>query len=584
MSCEFSYIKRMEERMSEDAKDMLKRIYEPTIVGMPLTDARRDVCVLPDGEIRSYGNLYSTVPNAANGQSAYLSSVDGGISWTKHYSKGTMNSCTYVEEAKVYLAIAETPEALWVKRSFVGPDDNDYEMIKVVDGRYGDTFLPKKSVYTNRVWFTSDRQDRTDPTNPKCFPVFIYSDDFGKTWTVRELPATPPFVMEYPHKGPRWNKCSGSEPYAMELSENKMMMLIRSPHDQFFVSYSYDGGDSWTDPAPSTFYGTNTTPFMLHLSDGRILAFWNNTKPLPQPDYSVVKKWPNPYVVTGQGECGFTNRDAAHAAISLDGGETFEGYREFLLNPLRNNTDFRYVGGITRSIDKSVHQFQAYELPFGKVLVSAGQNIASRLVIFDVNWLLETNAKEDFLLNALEKISTHTYVNSLWGSYYRQVGNGHCAWNRAPAAYLYPDPDGDWKEVLRISKHHDERLHNDIGGATWNFPASKQGKVSVVMKLTEQTARLTLTDRWYNPSDPYVAEFSPFAFEPTVEQLGTEYVKVDIDYDTVSGNATMSVDGKEISSIKMNCKAPTGISYIVLQCATEEESEGFYVRSLEKTV
>jgi hypothetical protein len=361
-----------------------------------------------------------------------------------------------------------------------------------------------------------------------------------------------------------------------------MMMLIRSPHDYFFVSYSYDGGDSWSEPEPSTFYGTNTTASMLRLSDGRVLAFWNNTKPMPQPDYSEVKKWPNDYVVTATSECAFTNRDAAHVAISDDGGKTFKGYREFLLNPLRNSTDYRYVGSPFRYIDKSVHQFQAYELPYGKILVCAGQNIVSRIVIFDINWLLETGAKEDFLKNALTKISTHTYVRSLWGCYCAATGNGHCSWNRAPAAYLYPDPDGDWKEVLSISKHNDDRLYYPIGGATWNFPASKQGKVTVELKIAEKTARLVLTDRWYNPSDEYVAEFSPFAFDIDVSEIGEGYEKLVIDYDTEKGTATLSVGDKVLRNIKSAFDAPTGLSYLVMQCATEEESRGFYVRSMEK--
>ena len=52
------YLKNMEQNLSDDQKDMLKRIYEPTVVAVPLWDSRRDICILPDGEIRSYGELY----------------------------------------------------------------------------------------------------------------------------------------------------------------------------------------------------------------------------------------------------------------------------------------------------------------------------------------------------------------------------------------------------------------------------------------------------------------------------------------------------------------------------------------------
>ena len=580
---QFSYIKRMEERMEEDARDMLRRIWEPTVVGAPLSDARRNVCILPNGEIRSYGYLYGKVAHSGDGQSAYLSSVDGGISWTKHYAKGEMNSCTYIPEADIYLAPKDGKEGLWVKRSAIGPDDENPQMIKIADGWYGDAFLPKKSVFSNRIWFTAQRHDLSDMQSLKTPAVFVYSDDFGLTWTIRELPHTPPFEVKYPNKGLRWCKGSGSEPYAAELSENRMMMLIRSPHDNFYVSYSEDGGDSWTNPEPSTFYGTNTTPFLLRLSDGRILAFWNNTKPLPQPDHSKTMPPVGDDVKEGIGENAFTNRDAAHVAISEDGGKTFKGYREIILNPLRGNTDFRYVGGISRSLDKSVHQFQAHELPYRKILLCLGQNIAARLVIFDLDWLLETDAYEDFVHNALEKITTHTYVKSVCGHSADVAGNGHCAWNRAPGAYLVPDPEGSVLEVLNISSHHDERMYNNIGGAVWNFPMSVGGKVTLCIKIAEGNARIILTDRWYNTCDPYAAEFSPFCFELKKEDIGDGYVDLVLEYDCEKGIAQAYVNNKAIATVKSKMSIPTGISYLVMQCESHKECEGFYIKTLEKT-
>ena len=105
-----SYLKRIEERMSDDQKDMLRRIWEPTVVGVPLYDSRRDVCVMPDGEIRSYGRLYETEALSGTnvGQAAYLASRDGGLSWTRHYSHGIVNACTYLEKPALYLTVCDT--------------------------------------------------------------------------------------------------------------------------------------------------------------------------------------------------------------------------------------------------------------------------------------------------------------------------------------------------------------------------------------------------------------------------------------------------------------------------------------------
>ena len=113
------------------------------------------------------------------------------------------------------------------------------KIIQLSDERYIDTFLPQKSVFGDRIWFTT-----------QCSSVasFFYSDNWGKTWTKRELPPVEPFEVVYPHKGLRWCRGSGTEPYVIELSQNKMITIIRTPLDCFYKSYSYDGGDTWSTP------------------------------------------------------------------------------------------------------------------------------------------------------------------------------------------------------------------------------------------------------------------------------------------------------------------------------------------------
>lgn len=588
MNEQLSYITRMEQMMDEDAKDMLRRIWEPTVVATPLSDARRDLCVLPSGELRMYGYPYTEHAHTPEGPCVYLSSVDGGISWTKHYSKGQMNSCTYVEAGKVYLAPYESKTAFGVKRSLIGPDDPNPEIIiicKEEGTRHFDTFLPIKSEFSNRIWMTSQKFYVNSDGKNAHTAVFCYSDDFGKTWTKREIEEPEREEVIYPHKSLRWCYGSGVEPHAVEFSEGKMMMIIRTPLDFFYLSYSYDGGDSWSKAEPSTFYGTDTTAYLLRLSDGRVLAFWNNTKPLSQPNYKVERNRVSEWVSAGKGENAFTNRDAAHAAISSDGGKTFVGYRELILNPIRDRRDFRYFGGVKQTLDKSVHQFQALELPFGKVLVTAGQNAESRRAfIFDIGWLLENERSEDFVQNGISQLTTHTYAKSFSDHTADIAGNGHCSWNRAPSAYLLPDPDGSRAEVLSISKHHDERLYNDIGGAVWNFPCSKKGKVEIVIKIAEKSARISLSDRWYNTCDPHVAAFAPFTFDIEAEDVGDGYVTLSIEYDTELARAAVAINGEHLFALRMAHPVPTGISYLHMQCATDGDSEGFYIKSLKKTV
>jgi hypothetical protein len=322
---------------------------------------------------------------------------------------------------------------------------------------------------------------------------------------------------------------------------------------------------------------------MLRMESGALVFFFCNTQPLAELDKTTLYPPLNEGEITGLGgEDVFTNRDANHAAISFDEGKTWQGFREMMLNPLRNESDFRTKGGNAGCLDKSVHQFQAFELPFGKVLVSAGQNgVSRRLLIFDVGWLYETSRREDFLLG-LDAISTHTYVRSISGCTVGSIGNGHCAWNRAPSAYLMPDPDGGYREMLYICKRHDDRLWSDVGGATWNFPASKRGRVTIELRMVEGTARLTLTDRWYNPCDPYAGELSPFSVEPDAAEIGTEPVQLTLTYDTEAGRASVAVNGVPYAELPMRGTCETGISYLLLQCATEGDCEGFYVKAIDK--
>ena len=577
----YEYIDRMEAGMTEGERDALRRIYEPTVVCIPPADSRRDLCVMKNGELRAYEAFYGSEERVRR-PLAYLSSVDGGISWKRHDACGMMRAATYVERAGMYISIATEyngESGLWVLRSAIGPGDPNPEIIELSRACYGDVFLPKASAFTDRIWFTSQRWGAGEE-----LPVatYHYSDDFGKTWNVSEVNRPDGARIVFPHKGHRWHIRSGVEPYVEELSEARMAMMIRSPHDAFYISYSEDGGESWSDPVLSTFYGTNTTPFMLRMRDGRVVTLWNNTRPLPERNYRKDCSEGGKRLARGRGEDVFTNRDAAHAAISEDGGRTQIGYREILLNPIRGAADFRYRGSPDSSHDKSVHQFQAFELPYGKLLISVGQNEASRrLLIMDVKWLYETERREDFL-GGLEQLTTHTYVKSNVGSTVSAVGNGHCAYNRAQNAYLLPDPDRVG-EVLYICKRHDDRLINDIGGVTWNFPASARGRVTVELKLLEKQARVSLADRWYNTCDPYIPMTAPFWFEVDASELDGEWATLTVDYDTEEGLAVLSVNGEERFCVSMTALCPTGISYLILQCATDGDSRGFYVRRMEKT-
>ena len=570
------WLKAMENRMSVEEKEMLQSIYAPTVVATPLEDARRSVCILPDGEIRCYGSIERDKKNP-KGKAAYLSSVDGGLTWKTRYSHGKMGACTYIPVKDIFVTSRADAEGTWFLISKIGPEDPEPEQVKISSYRFSDCFQPTKSDYSDRIFFTGQRRNERN----ESVPTFIYTDDYGKTFHLVELPHPPKPEIVFPHQGIRWSNDCGTEPMACEISLGKMMMLIRNATDAFYQSFSEDGGTTWSDPEPSVFQGCITTPFMLRLSDGRILNFWNNTRPLPELDHEKQMPPVAETVKDGTWEDVFTNRDVAHAAISSDKGENWTGVRELYLNGIRNNADFRYVGGVLYSLDKSVHQFQAFELPFNKILVSVGQNpVSRRMLIFDLDWLKETDRQEDFM-DGLGGLSTFVYVKSISGSAEAYVGNGHCAWNRTNGALLVPDPEGGYSDVLQLSKYPDERLFNDLQGLTWNFPASHSGQVEIGFYLSEDVMRISLTDCWFNPCDPYVDLQAQFSVDLSSAQLPVKSwhtLKLDYDPEWV----VVSCDGRQITRAHTKKDSPLGLSYLHMQCRSDAPtSKGFYIRSLQ---
>ena len=252
------------------------------------------------------------------------------------------------------------------------------------------------------------------------------------------------------------------------------------------------------------------------------------------------------------------------------------------MNGIRNNVDFRTIGGMKSSADKSVHQFQAIELPFGKVLVAIGQNIASRkLVIFDPKWLLEKERSEDFL-EGIGNVSTHVFVKSLSGDYVEKNHPGHCAWNRTNGALLVPDPDMDGTEALQICRTDDPRLESDKQGVVWNFPCVKKGMVKVRMRIEGEGVKLALCDRWFNVIDEYVGEMSPFSFKLTADTVKRGvWHDVKISFDTDAKMAYVYLDERKLFGVRMKFTPAHGISYLHIQTDAEcADYKGTLIKNL----
>lgn len=587
----------------DEALHRLARIHAPRVVGVPPANAIRDLMRLPDGELRHYGfrGDFRTGPV----ENIYLASLDHGLSWSERDAPpdcpgATVRSplsgdwltvlCSHgkpcLEEYQSIHARCAEP-GIWVHRSCHGPD-GPFTSTRVAD-------LPKRLLMPRQPLALRSRARWVIPAQAEGpdgvqHPLVLLSDDDARSWRQVMLPAVPRPGLRWPHAGLRWENC-GDEPTIAELSDGRLHMLIRTAQDQFWESTSTDGGETWSTPAPSRFHGTITTPLLHMLSNGRLLAVWNNTTPLPEVDHGTQAGLSDDERA-GVWEDVFTNRDALHAAISDDDGRTWRGFRELHLNEARNATDFRSSGGSDVSPDKSVHQSQAVELPGGKVLLAFGQHPdCRRLIVFDPSWLDEGGRRDDFR-HGLGHWSIHSYLVSVPGNY--RGFTGHCSVNRRPGPALVPHPDGEMREVLRIARHADDRLLEERQGAVWNFPSGTAGELELRLRLPTGSAgtRICLLDRWFNPTDPVLASFAQFAL--TVDAAGRinglpglaadRWHRLTIRWDLArTPQAVFRVDDGPEHPLSLIAPTPNGVSYLHVQStATATDPHGVLLEWVEK--
>lgn len=553
-------IKLIRSRMTDEDARLLSDIYEPTVVAVPDADPWHKLTLTRDGRIRFYGNYRQKSVFDTDCERCYIESSDGGLSWKRHIDdKKRLGSSVYVDFLDKYLSVVTEGNFTY---AILGsdPDDTEYERILIAEGEYIEPRTPFIMKSLNRILvIIHERRRELHPT--AFFPVLLASDD-GRNWSVTHLDAAPFYPRRAPGEGIRWQQ-NNRENTIEELSDGRLMMMSRTATDYHCVSYSDDGGESWSSPAPSTFHSTGTMPLLKRLSDGRLLFLWCNTRPMPElPEADGV--W----------EDVFTNRDANHAAISEDDGKSWIGMREMALNPLRCHADFRSHGGPEDGRDKSVHQFEALELPFGKLLVAYGQHkVCRKMVIFDIKWLYETERHENFL-HGLESISTQLYVKSILGGCKGKAHNpndyaGHCAYNRTNGALLIPSTENDGHEVLHIRRGDDPRLVSNVCGAVWNFPASRRGTLTVRARVDGEPLRISILDQWMNPCDPTVSKMAFASFKATSAMTENGFTELTVRFDCDLSSAELYVGDSLVESLPLIGDMPNGISYLHLQSAAE---------------
>lgn len=272
------------------ASRSIQEVYEPEVVGVPPSNAFRNLVLLPDGTVRCYGS-------SEEGRPVYMESLDCGLTWSRHYMdtsipaghpgqkvEGIAPAWSPYSGDFYYLEKDEGSLRMWRSKSGI---DGTYEMTDLGHPELTGMVRPPQFLAGRQRVLVAAMAVRTANGRRRYHPAVLLSDDDGCSWRLRILDSIGPHPVTWPHRGLRWQNYA-CEPTVAELSTGRLWMLMRTSTDNLHEAFSDDGGHTWTAPRPSRFYATNTMPTLARLKDGRLLLLWCNTTPLPERDHSQL--------------------------------------------------------------------------------------------------------------------------------------------------------------------------------------------------------------------------------------------------------------------------------------------------------
>lgn len=375
---------------------------------------------------------------------------------------------------------------------------------------------------------TGHPERKAGPPIGNFYTTAVYSDDDGRTWRRSPSELTAPCTDGY-----NGGNYGAVEPTIVELRDGRLWMLLRTQTGRLYESFSTDGSE-WSPAAPSRFYGSNSPAMLRRLIDGRLLLIWNNAQVQPRPPEGGV----------------YSGRDAVHAALSDDDGQTWCGFREIYRDPTRNgSSDLRGDRGTAYS--------DAVLAADGTVIVVTGQGEGRRAVLrVDPHWLTATTARDEFAdgLNEWHGMLEYGPAQRFWRA-------------RKPGAVLMQRVERSGiATLLTVGRTEPD----PPAGAVWNFPAGHSGRLTLKVRTAAGFggADVGLTDRLYAPCDDKAIAESMFSLHLPADdpRLEDDWHILECSWSTERQTCDVTLDGRRFATLQPTHRSATfGLSYLCLR-------------------
>ena len=408
----------------------------------------------------------------------------------------------------------------------------------------GVTQLPSGRIVLPHQYWVPGR--KSAPPTGSHIVTTTYTDDSGKTWTQSPAQLTAPCAANY--IGSNYGAC---EPCMLPLKDGRVWMLMRSQTGYMYQSFSPDGAD-WTPAQASPFRASNSPANLLRLTDGRIVVFWNNCENPSRVDGAPI----------------YTSRDALHAAISKDEGQTWKGFREVVRDPLRNETP-------PKQGDRGTAYPFSAETPDGNIVLATGQGGGRiSLMRIDPDWISASTSADDFS-GGIDGWST-----------FKPFGPAARYWrDRTTGPVLIDHPSQSGKQVFHV-RRPDEKPADE---AVWNFPAGRTGQLTLRLKSQPgfQGGQIALADRFIPPGDPVTEKLAAFVLPLSADGdiADNNWHTVELSWNLAERVCRVKIDGMSTTKLPLVNSESGAVSYLRLaSTAAGLDKAGFLVESVRADV